>query len=266
LNSRRILAVVGTRTPTEYGKRIVAQLVGELAVYGPLVISGLAYGIDAIAHAASLKHSLPTLGVLGHGLDQIYPPQHKGLAKEMVKHGGLITGFNTTTEPAAHNFPVRNKIVAGMSDALVVVETAIKGGSMLTVGDALHFKKKIFVFPGRITDKASSGCNKLIEEGSARILLSASQLAAEMGWGPLIKPNTAASEERDPRMVKNLSDQEQLVLKLLTGKETTSVDQLSALVQLSNTAIAMALLSLELKGLVLPLPGKMYRSALKAIS
>jgi DNA processing protein len=262
LNSRRIVSVIGTRTPTEYGKRMVEQLLRELAVYGPLVISGLAYGIDGIAHAAALKHSLPTLGVLGHGLDQIYPPQHKALAREMVKHGGLITNFNTASEPASHNFPVRNQIVAGMSDALVVAETGIKGGSMLTVGDALRLKKKVFVFPGRITDKASSGCNKLIQEGNARLLLSASQLSAEMGWDPLNKPDAPPPEGREAQAAKNLSDQEKLLLRLINGKETTSVDQLSAQVQLSSTAIAMALLNLELKGLVLPLPGKMYRSAI----
>lgn len=262
LNCRRIVSVIGTRTPTEYGKRMVEQLVGELAAYGPLVISGLAYGIDAVAHAAALKYCLPTLGVLGHGLDQIYPPQHKALAREMVKHGGLITNFNTGAEPASYNFPVRNQIVAGMSDVVVVAETGIKGGSMLTVEAALGLKKKLFVFPGRITDKASSGCNKLIQEGSARLLLSASQLSAEMGWNALNKPDAAPLEGREAQAAKDLSDQEKIVLRLLIGKETTSVDQLSDQVQLSSTAIAMALLNLELKGLVLPLPGKMYRSAI----
>ncbi len=262
LNSSRIVSVVGTRTPTEYGKRMAEQLVRDLAAYGPLVISGLAYGIDAVAHAAALKHSLPTLGVLGHGLDQIYPPQHKALARAMVKQGGLITNFNTAAAPDYHNFPVRNRIVAGMCDALVVVETGTKGGSMLTAGDALRFKKKLFVFPGRVTDKASSGCNALIQEGNARILLSASQLSAEMGWGPLNKPTAAPLAPLQAQTAKNLSDQEKIVLNLLSGTETTSVDQLSHQVQLSSTAIAMALLNLELKGLVLPLPGKMYRSAI----
>jgi DNA processing protein len=253
LNSRRIVSVIGTRRPTEYGKGMAERLVKELAVCGPLVISGLAYGIDAIAHAAALKCSLPTIGILGHGLDQIYPPHHSGLAREMVKHGGLLTHFNTGAEPASHNFPLRNQIVAGMCDALVVVETAVDGGSMLTIGDALRYKKMVFAFPGRVTDNASSGCNKLIREGNVRLLFDASQLSDEMGWMALKKPVAPAE--------KNLSDNEKTLLRLLGEKEKTSVDQLSAQTELSSTAIAMALLDLELKGLALSLPGKMYRLA-----
>jgi DNA processing protein len=261
LNSRRIVSVIGTRKPTEYGKRMAEQLVKELAVCSPLVISGLAYGIDAVAHAAALEHSLPTIGILGHGLDQIYPPQHKGLAREMVKHGGLLTHFNTGAEPAAHNFPIRNQIVAGMSDALVVVETDLDGGSMLTVGDALAYKKRLFAFPGRVTDKKSSGCNKLIQEGSARLLINGSQLSAEMGWSALQKPDKTAFEKSAADAQKSLSDNERTLLRLLGEKEKASVDQLSAQTQLTSTAIAMALLNLELMGHVLSLPGKMYRLA-----
>ena len=261
LNNRRVVSVIGTRRPTDYGKMMAEQLVKELAVYGPLVISGLAYGIDAIAHAAALKHSLPTIGILGHGLDQIYPPHHKSLAKEMIKHGGLLTHFNTTEEPASHNFPIRNKIVAGMCDALVVVETAVDGGSMLTIRDALSYKKRLFAFPGRVTDKASSGCNKLIEEGSARLLLHASQLSVEMGWEALRNPDKTALEKPAALAEKNLSDNEKTLLRLLGEKEKASVDQLSAQTELTSTAIAMALLNLELMGLALSLPGKMYRLA-----
>jgi DNA processing protein len=250
LNSPRIVSIVGTRNPTEYGKRMAERFVKDLAVCGPLVISGLAYGIDAIAHEAALKHSLPTIGVLGHGLDQIYPSQHKALAREMVKHGGLLTHFNTSAEPASHNFPVRNQIVAGMSDALVVVETDLKGGSMLTVSDALRYKKKIFAFPGRITDRASTGCNKLIQEGDARLLSHASQMSVEMGWSSVEKPCVPVEI--------NLSDSEKTILRLLREKEA-SLDQLSAQTQLGSTAIAMALMNLELKGLVQTLPGKMCR-------
>ncbi len=251
LNSRRIVSVVGTRLPTQYGKQMAERFVGELAVCGPLVISGLAYGIDAIAHEAALKHSLPTIGVLGHGLNQIYPSQNRALAREMVKHGGLLTHFNTTcAEPASHNFPVRNHIVAGMSDALIVVETGLKGGSMLTVSDALCYKKKIFALPGRVTDRTSSGCNKLIQEGSARLLVHASQLSAEMGWSSAEKPVAPVD--------KNLSDNEQTILRLL-GEKETSVDHLSAQTQLGIATLSMVLLDLELKGLVRTLPGKMYR-------
>lgn len=261
LNSRRIVSVIGTRNPTEYGKRMAEKFVRELAVCGPLVISGLAYGIDGIAHATALKHSLSTIGILGHGLDHIYPPQHKGLAREMVKHGGLLTNFNAFAEPASFNFPLRNQIVAGMSDALVVVETGLEGGSMLTVSAALRYKKKIFALPGRVTDRTSSGCNKLIQDGNARLLVDASQFSAEMGWDGLVKPGAAALAKAQAWPEENLSDHEETLLRLLGEKEKSSVDQLSSQVRLSTTAVAMALLNLELKGLVLLLPGKMYRLA-----
>ena len=259
LNSRRIVSVIGTRRPTEYGKQMAERFVKELAVYGPLVISGLAYGIDAIAHKVALEHCLPTIGVLGHGLDKIYPPQHRNLAREMVRHGGLLTNFNRSEDPAAYNFPLRNQIVAGMCDALVVVETAVDGGSMLTIGDALRYKKKVFAFPGRVTDKASSGCNRLIREGNARLLLDASQLSAEMGWSALDQPGAAALGKPEARAEKNLSDNEKTLLRLLKDRETRSLDQLSAQTELSSSAIAVSLLNLELNGLVRMLPGNMCR-------
>jgi DNA processing protein len=259
LNSRRIVSVIGTRKPTEYGKSMVERLVKELAVCGPLVISGLAYGIDAIAHKVALEHCLPTIGVLGHGLDKIYPPQHRGLAKEMVRHGGLLTNFNRSEDPAAYNFPLRNQIVAGICDALVVVETAVDGGSMLTIRDALRYGKKVFAFPGRVTDKASSGCNKLIREGNARLLFDASQLSAEMGWMTIKGPLAPTPEKRIAASEKNLSDNEKTLLRLLNDRETRSVDQLSAQTELSSSAIAVSLLNLELDGLIRMLPGNMCR-------
>src|SRR5450432_1675505 len=162
LNAPKILAVVGTRTPTEYGRQATDKLIGSLALPDLLIISGLAYGIDAAAHKAALCHALPTIGVLGHGLDRIYPQQHAGMARAMVKAGGLLTGFVTGTEPEEHNFPIRNRIIAALCDALIVVETGFRGGSMLTVNDALACRRKIFALPGRITDNKSAGCNALI--------------------------------------------------------------------------------------------------------
>ena len=261
LNARRIISVIGTRTPTEYGKQATERLIKELAPFGPIIVSGLAYGIDAASHKAALKNLLPTIGVLGHGLDRIYPQQHAALAREMLRQGGLLTEFATHTDPGTYNFPVRNRIVAGMSDALVVVETATRGGSMLTVKNALDYQKKIFAFPGRITDTRSSGCNALIRNGKARLLLSGSQLMQEMEWEqPAAKPGTkqaalfpAQTEEA------SLSDNERNLLHLFGEKESLSVDELSARTGLNSSALAMFLLNLELRGSIQSLPGKTYR-------
>jgi DNA processing protein len=192
LNAPKILAVVGTRAPTEYGRQITERLIGSLAIPDLLIVSGLAYGIDAVAHKSALCHGLPTIGVLGHGLDRIYPQQHAGLARSMIKAGGLLTGFVTGTEPEEHNFPIRNRIIAALCDALIVVETGARGGSTLTVDDAIACKRKVFALPGRITDNKSSGCNALIHQGKARLLTGAQQLLQEMQWG---EPPASASDK-----------------------------------------------------------------------
>lgn len=263
LNAGRIISIVGTRTPTEYGKQVVERLVRELAGCGPLVISGLAFGIDAAAHKAALSHSLPTVAILGHGLDQIYPPEHKPLAAEIIKRGGLLTNFLPHQETCVHHFPLRNRTVAGICDALVVVETDLDGGSMLTVKNALSYQKKIFAFPGRLTDKKSRGCNQLIQQGSARLLLHTSELITELGW----ETNKNRSPEQatifPPRMDVHLNENEKMALSLLQSKTHLSVDELSSCMkQLSSSTIAMTLINLEMKGLILSLPGKMYSLAI----
>ncbi|HXB94886.1 MAG TPA: DNA-processing protein DprA [Puia sp.] len=262
LNVRPILSVVGTRAPTEYGKQVVDRLIRELAACGPLILSGLAYGIDAAAHAAALRYSLPTVAVLGHGLDQLYPPENKPLAARIIKQGGLLTNFNIEMETSSHNFPLRNRIVAGMCDALVVVETDTDGGSMLTVNNALSYKKKVFTFPGRLTDKKSRGCNQLVQEGKARLLLHASQLISEMGWGAPSKPVPVAKTLFESTIVAGLADDHKKILHLLGEKTKSSIDELSAQMNLNSSVIAMSLLTLEMQGLILSLPGKMYRLAL----
>jgi DNA processing protein len=183
LNAPKILAVVGTRMPTEYGKQVTEKIIGSLALPDLVIVSGLAYGIDAAAHKSALRHGLSTIGVLGHGLDRIYPQQHAGLARSMLKAGGLLTGFVTGTEPEEHNFPVRNRVIAALCDALIVVETGARGGSTLTVDDAIACKRKVFALPGRMTDGKSAGCNALICQGKARLLTGTQQLLQEMQWG-----------------------------------------------------------------------------------
>ena len=164
----RIIAIVGTRSKTEYGKQLTEKLLAGLEAQKVMIVSGLAFGIDAIAHKAALKHQLPTVAVVAHGLDNIYPPEHTALAKDIIKeNGGLLTEFRSKTKPDKHNFPSRNRIVAGMSDAAIVIETDIKGGSMITAELANGYNKDVFAFPGRTTDNKSAGCNYLIKNNKA---------------------------------------------------------------------------------------------------
>ena len=183
LNTSKIVAIVGTRSNTDYGKSFTEKLVKDLSEQNILIVSGLAFGIDAYAHKAALKNNLPTVGVVGHGLDTIYPAANAGLAKEMIKHdGGILTEFFSNTKPDKHNFPLRNRLVAGLCDATVVVETAIKGGSMITAKLADAYNRDVFAVPGRTVDKNSGGCNHLIKNNKAILLTDADELLEVMGW------------------------------------------------------------------------------------
>jgi DNA processing protein len=182
LNADKVIAIAGTRQPTEYGKQMTAAIIRELARPGLLILSGLAFGIDAIAHTAAMKHQLPTIGVLGHSLDHIYPAEHLGLSRSMLRNGGLLTPFPPGTGPENFTFPYRNQLVAGLCDALIVIESDIQGGSMSAAKAAWKFNKKIFALPGRITDRQSHGCHHLIHQHHALPFLSARQLYAAMAW------------------------------------------------------------------------------------
>jgi DNA processing protein len=267
LNASRVVAIVGTRSPTQYGKQATQRLVKDLAsasaAAGMVVVSGLAYGIDAIAHQAAFDNDLPTVGILGHGLDRIYPQQNASLAKKMVSQGGLLTQFNIGTKAENHNFPVRNRIVAGMSDALIVVETDIRGGSMLTVKNALGYKKKVFALPGRINDTKSAGCNALIRSGKATLLVNAGQLLQDLKWDP---PVTRSGVEQTtlfpaPADESNLSENERKMLQLIRERGGPSFDELYSVMVNgpSRSELTMVLLNLELKGWIHSLPGKIYR-------
>ena len=256
LNSSRMLAVVGTRTNTDYGKEITEQLVRELASFNIVIVSGLAFGIDAIAHKAALKHNLHTIGVVGHGLDTIYPTQHKALARDMLAQGGILTEFRSGTKPDKHNFPIRNRIVAGISDAVVLVETGIKGGSIITAEMANGYNRDVFAFPGRTIDTKSAGCNYLIKNNKAILLTDTEQLLETMGWNDTKKKSVKVQRE----LFLNLTPEEKLVYELLANKESLSIDDINFQSQLSSSAVAAALLNLEFQGVVLALPGKRYRA------
>ena len=190
LNATKVVAIVGTRNNTAQGRDTTELLVKELSEYGILVVSGLAWGIDSVAHRTALKYSLRTVGVLGHGLDRIYPSEHAELAKDILKsRGGLLTEFRKGTIPEKYNFPSRNRVVAGMSDATIVIETDVRGGSMITAQLANDYNKEVYAYPGRITDSKSAGCNYLIKNQEAILLTDTQQFIEAMRWEkPVDKP------------------------------------------------------------------------------
>jgi len=217
----------------------------------------MAYGVDAIAHKAAVRNNLPTVGVLGHGLDQIYPPDHSNLAKDMVKNGGgLLTEFRSQTKPDKHNFPTRNRIVAGMSDATIVVESGIKGGSMVTAELANGYNKDVFAFPGKVTDNKSAGCNYLIKSNKAMLLTDAQQLIEIMGWEEKSQKSKGKSQKE---IFIELSKDEKIIVDILNEKGPVQIDELNLRSGLSSSAIAAAILNLELQNVVYGLPGKIYK-------
>ncbi len=255
LNCSRIIAVVGTRSNSDYGKQFTESLVEQLAGQDILLISGLAFGIDSIAHKAALKNKIPTVGVLAHGLDRVYPIQNNSLAKQMTEQGGLLTDFVSQTNPDKQNFPRRNRIVAGLCDALLVVESCRKGGSLITAELANGYNKDVFAVPGRINDSRSEGCNYLVMQNKAAMITSAQDLLDAMRWGASIKPVVKKQRE----LFVELTADERKVADILLPIETMHVDELYIKSGLSSSTMAAALLMLEMKGLAAALPGKMYK-------
>ena len=254
LNVGKIISIVGTRNNSDYGRQVTEDLIGQLSSENILIISGLAFGIDAIAHRAALKNNIPTVGVLAHGLDRIYPSMHRNLSKEMLLNGGLLTEFRRGVLPDKHNFPKRNRIVAGMADATLVIETAVKGGSMITADLAATYNRELFAVPGKITDSKSSGCNKLIQDNKANIFTSTTDFLAWMGW-----QEKTVTPKKQRILFYEFTKEELLIADHLRSNEAKPVDELYLKSGLSSSAFAAAILSLELQGVVQSLPGKMYR-------
>ncbi len=255
LNASKIVAIVGTRNNTDYGKQVTENIVEELSSLEVVVVSGLAFGIDGIAHKCALKNDLPTVGVVGHGLDQIYPYEHNGLAKDMLKHGGgLLTEFRSKTKPDKHNFPGRNRIVAGISDATILVETGIKGGSMITAEIANSYNRDVFAVPGKIKDTKSAGCNHLIKNNKAALLDDASEFLEIMGW-----QQKTTKRKPQKELFVELSEDEKTLVALLQQKEIMHIDEINLQSGMSMSAVAAAMLNMELMGVVRTLPGKMYK-------
>jgi DNA processing protein len=260
LNAEKIVAIIGTRSHTDYAKQVTDNLVKEIAAQNIMVISGLAFGVDALAHKAAIKNGLPTVGVLAHGLDQLYPAEHAGLAKNMLKNnGGLLTEFRSKSKPDKHNFPSRNRIVAGMSDATIVIETSIKGGSMITAELANGYNKDVFAIPGKITDTKSAGCNYLIKTNKAVLLADTKDLSQLMGWEDVSKNKKQKKLQRE--IFIELTKEEKIVIDILKENETVSIDDINFKSGLSSSIVAAAMLNLELQNVILSLPGKLYRIA-----
>jgi DNA processing protein len=263
LNAVKPIAIIGTRHPSEYGRQATESLVRDMAsIPGILVISGLAFGIDAIAHQAALKYHLPTIGVLGHGLDQLYPRQHASLARNMVKEGGLVTIFPTGTKPDAFNFPIRNRIVAGLCDAVIVVETRVRGGSLLTAENALAYHRKVLAIPGRANDERSSGCNALIRDGKARLFTGIADMMDYLQWQapgatPVVQQGSLFSTERSA--MPGLSNDERALLQLFDQKKTLTLADIQHQIRQDQESLSVTLLHLELLGHISSLPGKTFR-------
>jgi DNA processing protein len=259
LNASRTVGIVGTRNPSAVGRENCQQLVKDLKQYNSTIISGLALGIDITAHRQSLELGIPTIGVMGTGMAKIYPREHKQTATEMLEMGGLLTEFSSNSGPDAKHFPMRNRIIAALSDALVVVESATKGGSIITANLAFGYNKDVFTFPGRIADKNSQGCNMLIKSNKAALIEKAGDLAYGMNWDDT--PNTQSRNHIQliqPQLFPDLSPHEQKVLDLLRANGQTGIDLLTHQTGFTPAQVSSLLLNLEFKGAVTSLRGKQY--------
>lgn len=256
-NRSKVLSIVGTRRATNYGKHITNKIIEDLAPYNVTIVSGLAYGIDGIAHKKSLETNLSTVGVLAHGLDIIYPPLHRNLAKDIVQNkGALITEFMSQTIPDKQNFPSRNRIVAGMTDATIVIESAEKGGSLITADIAQSYHRDVFAVPGRVNDEYSKGCNNLIKNNIAGLINSGKDVAEMLGWE--LDQNKQPKHQQRSLFVELDKDEQQVVSFLENSTEAQHVDDINQKIQLPNSSVMVALLNLELKGVVLSKPGSCY--------
>ncbi len=257
LNAQKIISIIGTRTPGDYGREKTREIIRDLSVFSPLVVSGLAYGIDSMAHKISIKNRLPTVGILGHGLDRIYPAENKNLARAMIENGGLLTEFMSQTSPDAQNFPMRNRIVAGLADAVIVIETGRKGGSMITADIANSYNKDVFALPGRASDIKSEGCNWLIRENRAILFNSGKEIAESMSWFAEEKPKTVYQPVLFPEM--NATEIE--IFNTICHASPAGIDLISMQSQLRASELAALLLKLEMQGVIIQLPGRFYRPA-----
>lgn len=259
LNAKRVINIVGTRHATVYADDCIRNLVGRIKELCPeiLIVSGLAYGVDIMAHRHSLENDIPTVGVLAHGLDNLYPPRHRETANRMVECGGLLTEHFTHTNADKVNFVKRNRIVAGMSDATILVESAAHGGGLITCSLALSYNRDVFAFPGRVGDPYSEGCNNLIKSNGAQLITSADDMVKAMGWEDDAKLASAHKQGIERSLFPELNGDEKTITEFLNEGDM-QLNVLAAKTGLPISKISATLFSLEMKGIVKALAGGIY--------
>lgn len=259
LNCAKVISIVGTRHATEYGRNIVDQFIGALAErgYRMLIVSGLAYGIDIQSHKSALRAGLPTVAVLGHGLETIYPSLHTPIAREMVDNqGGLVSDFLSHSTIERTNFLRRNRIIAGLSDATIVVQSAKKGGALVTADIANSYNRDVFAFPGRVGDQYAEGCHFLIKSNRAALIESVSDLEYVMNWSAI----QSHSDAIQPSLFYDLNSDEKLIIDLLHSEGETAIDLICIKTMLPMNKVSPTLLNLEFAGIVKGLPGKVFKA------
>ncbi len=254
LNSEKVIGIVGTRNATEYGKEQTAEIVKGLKSHNPLIVSGLAYGIDIAAHRACLDNDIATIGIMASGMDIIYPSVHKEIAQKMLATGGLITENKFGQKPDPNNFPERNRIIAGMCDVVIVVEAGESGGALITAELANGYNREVVAVPGKIGDEYSTGCNNLIKDHKAHIYTKVSDIEYLMNWEPGLAPKKQKTIDLTP-----FTEEEQSIILLMQKGDGALLDDLSWKSQLPVSRVASLLLNLEFQGLVKSLPGKKYK-------
>lgn len=259
LNPGRAVGIVGTRKITEYGRAVTEQIIRDLAPFKPLVVSGLAYGVDIAAHRAAVKYSLPTIGVMASGIDVIYPRSHEKIVLQMRRNGGIITENSFGTRPDFQRFPARNRIIAGLSDVLIVVESALRGGGLISVEFAANYHREVYAVPGRLDQAMSEGCNQLIRQNKAALFRSVADLAEELRWfGKPSEPGELFGKEGQVPVYEGFSLDESQLMALLKNKGELQIDELHWQSGMAPGKVVNLLLSLEFKGVVKSLPGKKY--------
>jgi DNA processing protein len=253
LNAPRMVSIVGTRNASPYGTGLCEALLHEFVGKDITVVSGMAYGIDICAHHFCVQHGIPTIGVLGHGPDRIYPHVHQRIAEQMLAQGGLLTEFLPGTKPDRENFPMRNRIVAGMTDATIVIESKKSGGSLITAELANDYNKDVFAFPGNIGQALSEGCNQLIRQQKAHLITQAEDFLTFMSW------NDAESSAVQRSFFNDLDVEDRTICDLLTTPQGEHIDVLSSRTGLAISALNVRLFHLEMRGIIKPLPGSRYR-------
>lgn len=256
LSNPRMISIVGTRNITRYGKEICRELIEDLKPYNPLIVSGFAYGVDIEAHKASMENNLQTIGVLAHGFEQIYPKAHKRYIHQMNENGGFISEFWHYEDPLRENFLKRNRIVAGMSKATIIIESAEKGGSLVTADIANSYNRDVFAFPGRINDLMSKGCNNLINQNKAHLFTSAEDIVSMLNWDLQEKPKVTQR-----KLFVELSEVERKIFNYLKENSQQNLDIIALDNDIPVFQLAPLLLEMELKGVVKPLPGKQFSIA-----